>query len=39
VTELSEEVRGLLRKKGGDQLDLLLAAFFAACDARAGVVV
>ena len=35
VTELSLEVRDVLRKKGGDQAELLLAVFFAACDARA----
>jgi hypothetical protein len=35
VTELSNEFRGVLRQKGGDQAELLLEAFFAACDARA----
>lgn len=35
VTELSEELRGLLRRKAGERLDLLLASFFAACDLRA----
>ena len=35
VTELSLEVRDVLRKKGGNQAELLLAVFFAACDARA----
>ncbi len=34
LTELSEEVRGVLREQGSDQR-LLLATFFAACDARA----
>jgi hypothetical protein len=31
VTELNEEVRGVLREQGSDQR-LLLATFFAACD-------
>jgi hypothetical protein len=35
VNELSEELRGVLRKKAGDDLELLLVSFFAACDARA----
>jgi hypothetical protein len=36
VNELSEALRGVLRKKAGDDLELLLVSFFAACDARAG---
>ena len=36
VNELSEELRGVLRKKAGDDLELLLVSFFAACAARAG---
>ncbi len=36
VNELSEELRGVLRKKAGDDLELLLVSFFAACDARDG---
>jgi hypothetical protein len=35
VNELSEELRGVLRKKAGEDLELLLVSFFAACDARA----
>jgi len=35
VNELSEELRGVLRKRAGDDLELLLVSFFAACDARA----
>ena len=35
VNELSEELRRVLRKKAGDDLELLLVSFFAACDARA----
>lgn len=35
VNELSEELRGVLRKKAGDDLELILVSFFAACDTRA----
>ena len=35
VNELSEELRRVLRKKAGDDLELLLVSFFAACDVRA----
>ena len=33
VTELSEELRVALKKRGGDESELLLLSFFAACDA------
>ena len=36
VNELSEELRGVLRKRAGDDLELLLVSFFAACAARVG---
>src|ERR1700679_2857812 len=36
VNELSEELRGVLRKRAGDDLELLLVSFFAACNARVG---
>jgi hypothetical protein len=32
VNELGEELRGILRKKAGEDLELLLASFFGACD-------
>ena len=35
VTELTEELRVALKKRGGDDLELLLLSFFGACDARA----
>ena len=35
VNELSEELRAALKKRGGDELELILLSFFAACDARA----
>ena len=35
VTELSVGLRAKLEKKAGEQLELVLEAFFAACDARA----
>ena len=35
VNELGEDLRAALKKRGGDKLELLLASFFGACDARA----
>ena len=35
VNELSQGLRAKLEKKAGEEFDLLLESFFAACDARA----
>jgi hypothetical protein len=35
VNQLGEELRAALKKRGGDDLELLLLSFFAACDALA----
>lgn len=34
VNELGEDLRAALKKRGGDELELLLASFFGACGAR-----
>ena len=34
VNELSEELRAAFKRRGGDEFELLLLSFFAACDAR-----